>query len=73
MRSIENVRFERSHFSDFGAYSLDFETVYHVNTRDYMVYMDVHQQINYALFERFGAEGIEFAYPTQTLFCEKGD
>jgi small-conductance mechanosensitive channel len=33
--------------------------------------MDVQQRINLALFEQFAAEGIEFAYPTQTLFISR--
>ena len=34
-------------------------------------YVDVHEVTN-EQFERFVAEGIEFAYPTQTLFVERG-
>lgn len=32
------------------------------------VYMDIHQNINRMIYEQFAAEGIEFAYPTRTLF-----
>jgi len=67
----ENVRFDRAHFKQFGAFSLDFETSYYVKDPDYLVYMDIQQAINLALFRKFAAEGIEFAYPTQTIFVEK--
>ena len=53
------------------ASSLDFEIVYIVNTPEYGVYMDVQQAINFALFERFADEGIDFAYPTQTLYLSR--
>ena len=66
-----DVDFDRAHFQSFGASSLDFETVYIMKTPDYGIYMDVQQAINLALFERFGSEGIEFAYPTQTLFLSR--
>ncbi len=33
--------------------------------------MDKQQAINLALFKSFSEEGIEFAYPTQTLFLER--
>ncbi len=36
--------------------------------RDYNFYMDVQQGINLRIYERFEDEGIEFAFPTQTLF-----
>ena len=60
--------FDRAHFKSYGASSLDFETVYVVQTPDYGVYMDIQQAINVALFERFEQEGIAFAYPTQTVY-----
>ena len=40
---------------------------------DYGVYMDAQQTINLALFRCFEAESISFAYPTRTLFIERGD
>ncbi len=66
----EKVRFDRSHFKAYGDFSLDFETVYYVLEPDYALYMDIQQAINLALHEAFEKEGIEFAYPTQTLFME---
>jgi small-conductance mechanosensitive channel len=66
----ENVRFDRSHFQDYGAYSLNFETVYYVLSPDYAVYMDIQQDIYFELHERLEQEGVEFAYPTQKLFLE---
>jgi small-conductance mechanosensitive channel len=69
----EKVRFDRSHFKEFGAFSLNFETVYWVLDPDYALYMDIQQRINLALMEAFQTEGIEFAFPTQTLFLEGGE
>jgi len=34
--------------------------------------MDIQQQINLALYRRLEEEGIEFAYPTQTLYVMGG-
>ncbi|MDW8052992.1 MAG: mechanosensitive ion channel family protein [Anaerolineae bacterium] len=62
------VRFERAHFKEFGPSALIFEAVYWVQTPDFVAYMDAQQAVNLALLERFNAEGIAFAYPTQTLF-----
>jgi small-conductance mechanosensitive channel len=65
---IELADLDRVHFQKFGAASLDFEVVYYVTVPDYNKYMDVQQEINLALYDRFAAKGIEFAYPTQTLY-----
>lgn len=71
VESQEHVRFDRSHFAGYGDFSLNFETVYYVGSSDYNQHMDILQAINLGLFRRFAETGIEFAYPTQTLFVEK--
>ena len=68
-----HVRFDRSHFASYGDSSLNFETVYYVESSDYAEHMDILQAVNLALFRRFEQEGIEFAYPTQTLFVERAE
>lgn len=64
------VRFDRAHFKEYGPYSLNFEIVYWIQTPDYNVYMDIQQDINIAIFEHFNNEGIQFAYPTQTILLQ---
>ncbi len=62
------TRFDRAHFFEYGNFSLNFEIVYYLASPDYNVYMDTHQAINLQVHEQFEQEGIEFAYPTQTVF-----
>jgi small-conductance mechanosensitive channel len=66
-----DVNFDRGHFSSFGDFSLNFEFVYYVMSSDYTFYMNKQQAIYFEIFKVFEKEGIEFAYPTQTLFIEK--
>jgi small-conductance mechanosensitive channel len=67
----ELTRVDRSHFAKYGDSSLDFETVYWVKSPDYGVYMDIQQAVNLEIYRRFESEGIEFAYPTRTLFISQ--
>ncbi len=62
------TRFDRAHFKEYGDSSLDFEVVYFVLDPAYGVYMDTQQRINLELFRTFAREGIDFAYPTRTLY-----
>ena len=71
IENVDNVRFDRVHFQGYGDFSLDFEVVYYVATQDYYVYMDIQEKINFALFEAFEKEEIEFAYPTKRILLEK--
>ncbi len=64
----ELARPDRIHFLRYGNSSLDFEAVYYVTVPDFNSYADTQQAINLEMFKRFAEEGIEFAYPTQTLF-----
>lgn len=59
--------FERCHFFRYGASSLDFEAVYFVESADFIAFMDAQERINLLVYEAFAREGIEFAFPTQTL------
>jgi small-conductance mechanosensitive channel len=70
---LEDTRVDRAHFARFGPSSLDFEVVYYVLKPDYNVYMDRQQAINLELMQRFEELGVEFAYPTQTIFVEPAE
>lgn len=67
IEGMEKTRFDRAHFKQFGASSLDFEVVYFVLDPDYNLYMDIQQEINFELYRRFDDLNIEFAFPTRTL------
>lgn len=62
---------DRIHFKEFGAFSLNFEVVYFIDSADYNKYMDIQQQINFGIAEAFEKEGIEIAFPTQTIILNK--
>ncbi len=66
----ENTRFDRSHFKGFGDSALLFETVLWIEKPDYNIMMDLMQEINLKIYGEFEKEGIEFAYPTQTIHLE---
>ena len=65
-----HTRFDRSHFSSFGDFALLFDTVYYMSNTDYALYKDTQQEINLEIMSEFAKEGIEFAFPTQTIFLK---
>ena len=65
------TRFDRAHFKGYGDWALEFEVVYYVLDPDYNLYMDVQQQLNLAIYERFAAKGVEFAFPTHTILVRE--
>ena len=71
IKGINDTVFDRAHFFSYGDFSLVFEVVYYVIGSDYNKYMDVQQEINLKIKEEFEKHGIEFAYPTQTLYLNK--
>ncbi|MFC1624166.1 mechanosensitive ion channel family protein [Candidatus Omnitrophota bacterium] len=71
IKDVKDTTFDRAHFFSYGDFSLVFEIVYYVMSRDYNIYMDTQQVINFAIKKEFETRGIEFAYPTQTLYLNK--
>lgn len=67
IESQEQARLDRVHFAEYGDFALIFEVVYWVERPDYNTYMDIQQKINLAVYHQFEKQGIEFAYPTQTI------
>jgi small-conductance mechanosensitive channel len=68
---VKNAELVRVHFHQFGDFSLNFEIVYSVNSKEMDVYMDTQQEINFAIKEEFEKEKIEMAFPTQTVYVNK--
>jgi MscS family membrane protein len=57
----------RVFFSGFNDCSLNILVIYWYHPPDYWKYMDFSARVNMSLLERYNAEGIEFAFPTQTI------
>jgi len=66
------VRFDRCHFLEYGDSALRFEVVYFVLSGDFATHADILHEVNLAIFERFQALGIEFAFPTRTVILQRG-
>lgn len=71
-KEIELANLDRVHFKEFGDFSLIYEVVYYMKTGDYNKYMDIQQQINFAIKDAFEKEKIAMAFPTQTLHIKRG-
>lgn len=63
VESTEKSQFDRAHFVEFGPSSLIYDIVYLVQDRHYGTYMDIHQEINFKIHEKFDKEGIVLAAP----------
>ncbi len=70
VNSTEHASFDRCHFVEFADSSLNFELVYYIDTKDYIIAMDAQQHINLQIMESFDKHGINFAFPTQTIYLE---
>ncbi len=68
IKGIDSTRLDRVNFKKFGDSSLDFEVVYYLNTNDYNKYMEIQEKINMEIKKSFDKRGIEFAFPTRTVF-----
>lgn len=63
----------RVYFNDFAAVSLNIFVMYWYTPPAWWDFMEYSQRFNLELFSRYEAAGIEFAFPTQTLYLANDD
>ncbi|MBL7134955.1 MAG: mechanosensitive ion channel family protein [Phycisphaerae bacterium] len=61
----------RAHFTEFAAASLNIDATYWFTPVDWAAFLDFKHEFNTDLLRRFNDEGIEFAFPTQTLYLKQ--
>lgn len=71
--SVEGTRFEYCAFRSFGDSSLGFEVMYFVPdwNQARFRFVFVNDAVNRAIHAAFAEQGIEFAYPTRTVFLKQ--
>jgi len=65
------TEFDRCHFVEFGDSNLNYEIVYYIESKEYIDYVDAQQKMNISILDEFAKEGIEMAFPTQTIHVVK--
>gem|GEM_PF-4135123 len=51
-----------------GESSMNFDTVYYIKTRDYYLYMDTTEKVNFEILKYFEKNKIEIPFPTRTVY-----
>jgi len=67
------ARLEYVHLTSLAADQIVFEAVFFIESKDFLTFADVNESVNFALLQRFSAEGINFATPTQRIFLSGRD
>jgi small-conductance mechanosensitive channel len=68
--AIDGARLDRVHFTTFADSSLVFDVVFYIDSPEYIDFLDRQQQFNFELMDKFAEVGIEFAYPTRTIYTK---
>lgn len=63
----------RVFFADFGAFSINIRVIYWYFPPNYWDYVAFSEDLNGKILRRFNDEGIEFAFPSQTLYLAGDD
>lgn len=56
------------HFYALKDWSMNIQAIVWFQTTDYFVYLDNVEKINFEVLKRFNAEGLEFAFPSNTTY-----
>lgn len=71
IESYKDISFDRAHLTQLADSSINFEVVYFVETPDLTIHLDSQQSIYLKIIKSFRSHGIDFAFPTQTVFEHK--
>ncbi len=66
IESTPDTRFDRCHFLNYGATTLQFEVVFYATKPDFNTYADAQQAINIAIFERLREMKVSLTPPNRT-------
>ena len=58
----------RVFFNEFSDVALNIIAIYWYHPADYWAFCEFSERVNFEILNRFNGEGIEFAFPTQTLY-----
>jgi small-conductance mechanosensitive channel len=72
IKSEKEATFGRVKFTQFGDSALIFEVMYHVNSSDMDLFLNVQERVNLGIYAEFEKQKIEFAFPSQTVYVNKG-
>ncbi len=71
IKVIDLAELDQVRFTEFSDFSLKFLVIYYVRVADYNKYLEIQEEINFAIKDAFEEEAIEMAFPTQTLYINK--
>ncbi len=63
----------RVFFNDFNDWSLNIQAIYWFHPPEYWKYLEHAEKVNMELLTRYNDAGIEFAFPTQTLYVNDAE
>lgn len=66
-------RSPRIYFNEFNSDSLNILMIYWITPPDWWLFHEINEKVNLEMMRRFEQAGIEFAFPTQTLYLKKDD
>lgn len=68
VESAETTRFEYAHLAGLGASSIDFELIFWIQGPEKTLSMEQQEIVLLGIIDAFQKEGVDFAYPTQTIY-----
>ncbi|MFB6181413.1 MAG: mechanosensitive ion channel family protein [Candidatus Magasanikbacteria bacterium] len=71
IEGMDEVTFDRCRLNSYGDSSINFKVVYFVNSISFADLDRKKEELNYAIYDMFDKEGVEFPFPTRTVHLKK--
>ena len=66
----EHASLDRCHLTTLNDFSITYDCLYFIDSSDFKLYLDIQQNIYLEMINVFAAQGIDFAFPTQTVILQ---
>jgi small-conductance mechanosensitive channel len=73
IKAQQHVRMERCYLKELGSAAMNFEAVFFVADGNFDTLVAAQQDVNFRILTEFEREGIEFAYPAQTVVLKNAE
>jgi len=70
-KEIKDIELYAITFDKLNSFSLDFKITYYVLNGDYIRHLEIQETINFQVIKAFREKGINFAFPSQTIYLQK--
>lgn len=71
IESFKDNEFKNISLYNLGDSAIEFDIIFHINTRNYDLYLETKDKLNFKILEYFAKSKVEIPFPSRTIYMKK--